>query len=437
VNVDLSPISRSIRAVTEAQSPFDLAVQGAATLAAIAFGWLLARVLCRHSRISNRWKFGKGDFERVAFPAFALVFVWVARVILGALQETDTGPMEVANALVFALLAIRLAGYVLGIVMPEGGVQRAVIRVVIAVAWIAVILHMVGMLGEVTGALDSYGIHVGKNRTEITLLDVLRAAAALFFAFTIALWLSRVTETRVMAADSIELTTRVVIGKLVRIATLLAALFIALPIAGIDVTTLSIFSGALGVGLGFGLQKIASNYVSGFIVLLDRSLRIGDVVTVDGRRGEVRAIESRYTVIKGGDGVESIIPNETLITTTVAHHTYSDPRISVVVPVTVSYESDVDRALAILAEVGHGHKRVIAEPPLAARVKQLGAHGAELELVVWIRDPSVGDADLRSDILRDVLKAFRAAGIELAAQRLDLRSIPTPETLEKPSAPKA
>jgi len=140
-----------------------------------------------------------------------------------------------------------------------------------------------------------------------------------------------------MAAESMEMTTRVVVGKVVRITTILVAIFIALPLAGIDVTTLSIFSGALGVGLGFGLQKIASNYVSGFIVLLDRSLRIGDVVTVDGRRGEVMAIESRYTVIKGGDGVESIIPNELLITNSVSHHTYSDPKVSMVIPVTVAY----------------------------------------------------------------------------------------------------
>src|SRR6185312_8337978 len=175
--------------------------------------------------------------------------------------------------------------------------------------------------------------------------------AALFLAFTIALWLSRVTETRVMASESMEITTKVVVGKVVRITAILVAIFVALPFAGIDVTTLSIFSGALGVGLGFGLQKIASNYVSGFIVLLDRSLRIGDVVTIDGRRGEVKAIESRYTVIKGGDGVESIIPNETLITQTVSHHTYSDPKVSVVIAVSVAYASDVAKECDEVSEV--------------------------------------------------------------------------------------
>src|SRR5260221_13110295 len=168
-----------------------------------------------------------------------------------------------------------------------------------------------------------------------------------------------------------DFTTRVVITKVAKVSILVIAVFVALPIAGIDITTLSIFSGAVGVGLGFGLQKIAANYVSGFIVLLDRSLRIGDVITVDGRRGEVRSIQSRYTVIKGSDGVESIIPNEKLITESVQHHTYSDPRVSLVMSITVTYESDVERACALLGELARKHPRVIAEPAAGARVKNL------------------------------------------------------------------
>src|SRR5260221_13570919 len=183
-----------------------------------------------------------------------------------------------------------------------------------------------------------------------------------------------------------DFTTRVVITKVAKVSILVIAVFVALPIAGIDITTLSIFSGAVGVGLGFGLQKVAANYVSGFIVLLDRSLRIGDVVTVDNRRGEVKAIESRYTVIKGSDGVEAIIPNEKMITEIVSHHTYSDPRISMVLAVTVSYESDIERACAILAEAARRQSRVIAEPAAMARVKGLTERGVELELTVWIDD---------------------------------------------------
>jgi small-conductance mechanosensitive channel len=244
------------------------------------------------------------------------------------------------------------------------------------------------------------------------------------------LWLSRVTESRVMASEHMEITTRVVITKVVRITALFIAIFVALPMAGIDITTLSIFGGALGVGLGFGLQKIASNYVSGFIVLLDRSRRIGDVVTVDGKRGEVKAIESRYTVIKGADGVESIIPNEKLITESVNHHTYSDPKISMVMTVTIAYESDVDRACSILADLTKKQPRVIDEPASAARVKQLTDHGIELELTVWIKDPHIGEGDLKSDLFKDILKTFREQEIVIPYPRREVRMIATGATPE-------
>jgi small-conductance mechanosensitive channel len=368
---------------------------------------------------SSHWKFGKGDFERVAFPAFTLLFLWIGKRILERVH--DTYALEVVLSLVVAWALIRIATYVLGHIIPEGGFQRAVIRIVAWVAWLVVILHVVGLLPEVLDALESHGISIGKNKSQITLLDVLKGFAALFLAITVALWISRVTESRIMSAESMEMTTRVVITKVVRITVLFAAILIGLPLSGVDITTLSIFTGAIGVGLGFGLQKIVSNYISGFIVLLDHSIRIGDVVTVDGRKGEVKAIETRYTVIKGGDGVESIVPNETLITNSVQHHTYSDPRVSVVVNATITYESDYDKACQILADVARRQDRVIADPPATARLKGLGDNGIELEITVWISDPAMGESDLKSELLKQVLRAFRDAGIEIARPRRDVR----------------
>ena len=432
LSFDTSILSRVIGAFTGGANTTEIIVQAVVAIAGIGLAFGLARVICTRVPISARWKFGKGDFERVAFALMALAFVWAGKRALEPFQESDSGPLEVVLSLLIALAVIRIASYVLGHVIPEGGLQRVVIRTVQWIAWIGVILHIVGFLPGVLDALDSHGIAFGKNKSEITLLDVLKGVAALFFSIVFALWLSRVTETRVMAADSMEMTTRVVIAKVVRIATIFLALFIALPMAGIDVTTLSILSGAVGVGLGFGLQKITSNYVSGFIVLLDHSLRIGDVVTVDGRRGEVKAIESRYTVIKGGDGVESIVPNEKLITDTVQHHTYSDPRVSIVIGVAVTYDTDVDRACALLHEIAKKHRRIIDDPPIAARVKQFTAHGVDLELTVWIKDPAVGDADLRSELLKDILRTFKAQRIEIPYPRRDVRILATGETPQLP-----
>jgi len=319
---------------------------------------------------------------------------------------------------------------VLGHIIPEGAFLRTAVRVIAWIAWIAVVLHVTGLLPDVIDALNDVGFTLGKDNQRLTLWLLLQGLAALAIALTVALWLGRITESRVLAAETVEMSTRIVIAKLVRAGALLVAILVALPLVGIDVTALSVFSGALGVGLGFGLQKIASNYVSGFIVLLDKSLRIGDVVTVDGRRGEVKAIASRYTVIRGIDGVESIVPNETLITQTVSHHTYSDPRVSVVIPVCVSYESDVEKACGLLLQAAKGNARVLREPGPAALVQGFGDNGVDLQLVVWISDPAVGEGRLRSDLLRDILRTFRAEGIDIPYPRRDVHLIPTTEAAE-------
>jgi small-conductance mechanosensitive channel len=429
MGVDFSPISKFVENLAGEATPAEWLWQAGVLAAALALGWYIGKVLARAVGASPQWKFGAGAFDRVAFPAAAAGLLWIGKFVLERHHSVEV--LEIAQALLIALAVIRFAEYVLGHILPQGAALRAVVRIVAWTAWIAVALHLTGLLPEVLDALDDIGFSFGKSR--ITLLDLMRAVLAMALTITLALWISRITEGRVMSSDSMQMTTRVVISKAVRTAAVFIAVIVALPLAGIDITTLSIFSGALGVGLGFGLQKIASNYVSGFIVLLDRSLRIGDVVTVDGRRGEVKAIESRYTVIKGGDGVESIIPNEKLITDSVSHHTYSDPKISMVLPVWIGYESDADLACTLLLEAAERQGRVIPEPAAAARVKQLGERGIELELTVWICDPLVGDGELRSDLLKDVLKTFKARGIEIPYPHREVHLITTVATQETPS----
>jgi small-conductance mechanosensitive channel len=423
--IDLSPLARTVEAFTKGTSPGELAIQGVVCVAAILAAWLAVRFMRKHVSSDSRWKFGKGDFQRVAFPFVALLFVWSARAVLAQVQHTDTGLMEIVGSLLLALAIIRTAGYVLGHVLPEGEFQRAVIVAVMVAAWIGVLLRITGLMPEVLGVLDEYQV-----TQQVTVLDVLKGALALFASVTIALWVSRVTESRVMAAESMELTTRVVISKIVHVVAIFVAIFIALPLAGIDVTTLSIFTGAIGVGLGFGLQKVASNYVSGFIVLLDRSLRIGDVIVVDGRRGQVIAIESRCTIIRGADGVESIIPNEKLVTDIVGHHTYSSSLLSVTIPVTISYGSDVERACAILRDLATKHKRVLPNPAPTARIRALGERGIDIDLSLWINDPMNGDGDIRGEVLLGALKAFEAEQIGIPPPRREVRIITTPETPE-------
>ena len=411
-------------------TPLEWGLQVAVVVCAYTLGWTVAHLLCSRVKLSPRWKFGEGDFERVAFPMATFVFLWVGKFFLGRAQSVPV--LDIVESLLVAWMAVRVAVYVLTHILPRGAFLDAVLRTIAWLTWIAVALHVMGLLGDVLDALDAVGFTVGASKQRVTPLLILQALAALFLTLTVAMWLSRISETRLMASSQVEMSTRIVLSKLVRLSALFIAVMIALPMVGIDITTLSIFSGALGVGLGFGLQKIASNYVSGFIVLLDRSLRIGDIVTVDGRRGEVIAIESRYTVIKGLDGVESIIPNEKLITDSVNHHTYSDPKVSVQVAVSVSYESDIARALALLLECARRQPRVIASPAPAAVVKQLSDSGVDLTLITWIEDPSRGEGELRSALLIDIVSTFRANGIEIPYPRRDVRLIATPATPANP-----
>jgi len=430
--INLSPVRDFIDDLTNVGTLVEIGWQVGLAGVALLLGYCTAHIVCRETTVNGRrWKFGEGNFERVAFPLAALGYTAIAELILGKYQSTSL--LEIQRSLLVALVIIRAAVYVLRHIFPHGVALQRAIRLIAWLAWITVVLQVTGLLPDAIDALDSVGLTVGKDQQRITLWLVVEAVIALAITITLALWISRVTETRVLASQSIEMSTRLVITKVVRICALFIAVLVALPLVGIDVTTLSIFSGALGVGLGFGLQKIASNYVSGFIVLLDRSLRIGDVVTVDGRKGEVKAIETRYTVIKGLDGVENIIPNETLITQSVSHHTYSDPKVSVVIGLAVGYDADLDLALELMLRAAHSHKRVIDQPAAGARVKNLALHAVELELSVWISDPSVGEGDLRSDLQKDIVRLFRENGVRFPVPLHEVRLL-TPETQEKPSS---
>lgn len=216
-----------------------------------------------------------------------------------------------------------------------------------------------------------------------------------------------------MRAGTLDVNLRVMFAKLARALLVLAAVLIALPAVGMDLTALSVFGGALGVGIGLGLQKIAANYVSGFIILMDRSVGIGDFVTIDRHTGEITRMTARYLVVRSLDGMETIIPNETVISSPVINHTYTDRRIQVPVPVRISYQADLDLAIRVMEEAARRHARVLRDPAPAVAIKQFADNGIELELGAWIEDPQRGQGTLRSDLYREIWHEFRARGIEI------------------------
>jgi small-conductance mechanosensitive channel len=405
--------------------------QAGLLLVSFALAWFLARAA--KSRVptgleAGRLKLAAGGFHRVAYPLLALTFVWIGKVVLDRFMNTAL--LKLAVPLLMSFAAIRLLVYLLRHLIPPSPFLKASERIIAYLMWATVALYLMGLLPELRDALNDISFSAGKQK--ITLLMILSGLVSVLITMMIAMTLARMLEGRIMAETAVNLSLRMVLSKLLRAVALLVAVLIALPMVGIDLTVLSVFGGAIGVGLGFGLQKVASNYVCGFIILLERSVRVGDMVTVDGKHGKVTHINGRYTVLRSLDGTEFLLPNEMLITGTVINHTYTDPSNSVKIPLAVAYSTSMEEVDRILLEEARAQSRVLADPPPGVLIRNLGDNGIELELVVWIRDPDQGQGTLRSDLYRAVLRRFQASGIEVPYPQREVRVLAT-----APAAPAA
>jgi small-conductance mechanosensitive channel len=362
-------------------------------------------------------RLGRGGLRRVAFPLIALSLVLVARSALRQWHHVNL--LNLAVPLLISLAAIRIVVFGLRQAFVPSGWLAAFERTFALGVWMIVALHIVGLLPELIEWLESITFSVGKQSLSLWL--VLQGIATVLGTLLVALWVSSIVEGRLMRTEGLDSNLRVVFLRLSKALLMMVAVLIGLPLVGIDLTTLSVFGGALGVGLGLGLQKIASNYVSGIILLLDRSIRIGDMIAVDTHRGKVTQITTRYTVVQGLNGVESIVPNELLVGSVVQNECYSHPRVSVGQSIPVGYGTDVERAMLILVEAAKGHWRVLKDPAPAAFLASFGDNGINLELGYWIADPENGTLGIKSDINRAVWREFGEAGIEVPFPHRELR----------------
>src|SRR5688572_6089559 len=351
----------------------------------VAVAWWLSRLLQWRAPEDSReaLKRGAAAFRRVAFPLLAMLLLIAGRAALA--QWHNTNLLSVAIPLFGALAGIRFAVYLLRLGFPQGGWLDSFERSIATLVWVALALHLTGLLPEIVRWLSEVSLTVGKH--DLSLWTLLNAAFWVGLTLLLALWAGAALEARLMRAEGLHSSLRVVFGRLGKAVLLVAAVLLVLPLLGMDLTVLSVFGGALGVGLGLGLQKIASNYLSGFIILLDRSIRLGDMITVDGQHGEVTRITTRYMVVRSLAGVEAIIPNDTLVTTTVLNHSYSDRRVRLAVRVQVAYRTDLAEAMKILTDVARRNPRILKEPEPTAQVLQLAENGVDLELGFWIEDP--------------------------------------------------
>ncbi len=357
---------------------------------------------------------GREGLQRIGFPALMLLALLVGRE--AAEQKLGTTPLlDVAVPLLLALVLVRGVIYALRYVFEPRETMKAWERSAAWLIWGAFALHLTGLLPRIHAAMEALSFQSGSHRFSLWLLG--QAAVVIVVAVVLALALARFVESRLMALPEMNLSLRLALSKAARTLLLVLAVLVALPTVGIDLTVLSVLGGAIGVGIGFGLQKVASNYISGFIILLDRSVRIGDLVTVDSKYGEVSQINTRYTLLKALDGTETIVPNETLITHTVVNHSLSKPNVRIALPVQVAYGTDLEQAESLMLEAAHSQNRVILDEEAdylpKVFLRDFADNGIVLELGVWIRDANEGQMGLRSDLNWAIWRRFKAAGIEI------------------------
>jgi len=248
---------------------------------------------------------------------------------------------------------------------------------------------------------------------EISLRNLIEGTLMAGIVMVLTLWLSAALEKRLLREAGGNLSTRKMVANLLRVALLVVGLLIALSAVGIDLTALSVLGGAIGVGIGFGLQKIAANYVSGFVILAERSMRIGDMVKVDTFEGRITDIRTRYTVIRALNGREALVPNETLITQRVENATLADRVVLISGPLQVAYGTDVPALIPRLERVMAAVPRVLADPGPSVQLAGFGADGLDLSLLFWIADPEAGQGNVRSAVNLAVLAALAEAGVQI------------------------
>ncbi len=389
----------------------------------LTVAWLIDRRVEQRAR-AKAPRAGSGarlraGIARGLFSLLAIVLLLIARAGYPRFGG-DPIFINIAIPLLIALAAIRITFYAMRKVFADRTWLKSSERMIAFTMWGFVVLYFVGALPEIRRELDAIVIPFGES--PVSLLTIGTGVLAVVVTLIVTLWLSGMLEQRVMGATTLDSSTKTLLAKVLRAVLLVVGVLVALKSIGFDLTLLAVFGGALGVGIGLGLQKLAANYISGFTILLDRSIRLGDMITVDNRYGIVARVTSRYVVVRSLDGIEAIVPNETLVTTTVLNHSSTTPEVRMSLPVQIAYDSDVDLALRLMEEAARAEPRVVTTPfPPTAFLMSFADSGINLELGLWLRDPENGLLGLRSAINRRIFASFRANGVVIPYPRRDVQ----------------
>jgi small-conductance mechanosensitive channel len=389
----------------------------------VGAAWAIAALICRArgSRDKSSIMFGRRIVDGVLFPLLLLCLAYVARALL--LGWVPLAVFQIAIPVLISLLAIRFGVKVLQAAYKDAPLIRLLERTISWVAWLAMVLWVSGLLPVILEELDQITWSVGGGTLSVRKLleGALTAGTVLIFT----LWISSGIEARLLRrATGGELSLRMAVSNATRVLLMFIGLLVALSAVGINLSALSVLGGAIGVGVGFGLQKLAANYISGFVILAERSMRIGDNVRVDNFEGIITQINARYTVVRSLAGRESIVPNEMLITSRVENLSLADARVWQSSVVSVGYDSDVDQVMRLLKMATLNHLRVLRDPEPSVALSNFGADGLEFTVGYWIADPENGTLNLKSLINLDILKSLRENHIEIPYPQRVVHTLP-------------
>ncbi|MCD2511672.1 mechanosensitive ion channel family protein [Comamonas endophytica] len=396
----------------------------------------------KHGSTTSVW-LGPTTLSGALFPLLWLILVACAQALLSRFEPVFW--LRVATSILLSLALIRFVVRVLAKTFPESTPARLFERIFSWLAWGVAVLASLGLLPSVMADLDS--VHIPLGKTSLSLLTLIEGVVSAGLMMVAVLWAAALFEQRVLNQVVHDLSMRKVAMNLMRTVLITVGLLISLSIVGVDLTALSVMGGAVGVGLGFGMQKIASNYVSGFLVLIERALRIGDNVRVDGFEGKITDIRTRYTVIRAGNGRESIVPNESLITQRVENLTDFDQRFALTTTIVVELDSNVEQVTQLMLAAARAQPRVIDKPAPSVLLDDILAHGLQFTLTYFINDPGNGQGNVRSAVNIAMLAGLREADLRLAVPKQRLawpieagaqeaaRSEPAPPAAKNGAAP--
>ena len=371
-----------------------------------------------------QWKLLEGGV--VIAPFFvALLVLLPLRASLAAL-DAHVAAVDVALQLVAALLFVRLGVYVFALLMGNKSWVRAWENQITIALWLTISFELLGWFDRLESTLDAIDLIPGK--ATFSLWALLKSVVVVTGFVVITSLIARTVERRVMAMQSLALSTRIGISKFSYFFLIGLGILLGVNATGVDLTALTVLTGAIGLGLGFGLQAITSNFVSGFVLLMDKSIKPGDVISFTQHTGTstenfcwVQELRGRYVVVRDRDGVETLVPNQNLITNSVINWSYSDQRVRLRLPVMISYQDDPEIALELLIEAAREHPRILRDPGPVSRLMSFEDYGMKVEVRFWIRDPMNGVNNVRSDVNRKIFKLFREAGITIPVSQHEIR----------------